>query len=231
LAELQVKILSKHTFKIGVAILTSLMRDRYSSASRSEQRQMYSTVSRVATLLTTQFTAMDFWMVGLSLFKAAASVITQLDELMHMRACIDLSQKFLGDDEHWKEVLAAAATLSVSTVTSTADSEQSQAQSPSPLPPRLQDQLLSQLHTESPSHLQSQSPSQLQLQAQAQSGLSNLLEESMLEAEADDEHQESPEPELPELVEPEPDLPPEGQPFNPKCPSMEFLKNSIVVVQ
>lgn len=40
LAELQVKILSKHTFKIGVAILTSLMRDRYSSASRSEQRQV-----------------------------------------------------------------------------------------------------------------------------------------------------------------------------------------------
>lgn len=40
LAELQVKILSKHTFKFGVAILTSLLRDRYSSASRTEQRQV-----------------------------------------------------------------------------------------------------------------------------------------------------------------------------------------------
>jgi len=40
LAELQIKILSKQTFKLGVAILTSLIRDRYSSASRSEQRQV-----------------------------------------------------------------------------------------------------------------------------------------------------------------------------------------------
>lgn len=39
-ADLQIKILSKETFKIGVAILKSLIRDRYSSASRSEQRQV-----------------------------------------------------------------------------------------------------------------------------------------------------------------------------------------------
>ncbi len=67
-------------------------------------------------------------------------------------------------------------------------------------------------------------------QAQAQSGLFNLLAESMLEAEADDEHRESPEPELPELDEPESALPPEGQLFNSKCPSTEFLKNSVVNV-
>lgn len=39
-ADLEIKILSKDTFKIGVAILRSLMRDRYSSASRFEQRQV-----------------------------------------------------------------------------------------------------------------------------------------------------------------------------------------------
>ena len=40
-ADLQVKILSKETFKVGVAILRSLMRDRYSTASRAEQRQVW----------------------------------------------------------------------------------------------------------------------------------------------------------------------------------------------
>lgn len=40
-ADLQMKILSKDTFKIGVAILKSLIQDRYSSASRFEQREVY----------------------------------------------------------------------------------------------------------------------------------------------------------------------------------------------
>ncbi|KAG0561903.1 hypothetical protein KC19_9G102200 [Ceratodon purpureus] len=111
-ADLQIKILSKETFKIGVAILKSLIRDRYSSASRSEQRQLYSTVSRVATILTTQFTEEEFWTVGLSLFKVAKKVITQVDELIHIHACIDLSRKFLGDDRQRREVLAAAASVS-----------------------------------------------------------------------------------------------------------------------
>lgn len=120
---------------------------------------MYSTVSRVATLLTTQFTAMDFWMVGLGLFQAAASVITQLDELMHMRACIDLAQKFLGDDRQRKEVLAAAASLTVTTSTS-----DSYCPSEALYPVSLQSTL------------------QLQSQAEAQSALSDLLANRMMES-------------------------------------------------
>jgi hypothetical protein len=68
---------------------------------------MYATVSRVASLLTTQFTGADFWTVGLDLFQAAASVITQLDELMHMHSCINLSHKFLGDERQRKAAAAA----------------------------------------------------------------------------------------------------------------------------
>lgn len=136
---------------------------------------MYSTVSKVATLLTTQFMAIDYWMVGLSLFQAAASVITQLDELMHMRACIDLSHKFLGSDRERKEVLAAAATLSGS-----ASSNPSSAAA---------DEIETRFE-QSPSQLQSQSPSQLKSQAQEQSALSNLLAESMMEAEAAEEQRQ-----------------------------------------
>lgn len=160
---------------------------------------MYSTVSRVATLLTTQFMAIDFWMVGLSLFEAAASVITQLDELMHMRACIDLSHKFLGDDRQRKEVLAAAATLSGSASSAAVDRNTTD----------------SELH--SPSQLQSQSPSQLQSQAEAQSALSNLLVESMMEAEAaeDDEQQRQQELSEPELDDADPELPDDLPPEDP----------------
>ena len=64
---------------------------------------MYAAVSRVSTLLTTQFTGVDFWMVGLNLFQAAPSVITQLDELMHVQACIGLARKFLRDEKQRKE--------------------------------------------------------------------------------------------------------------------------------
>ena len=66
----------------------------------------------MATILTTQFTREEYWIVGLSLFKATKRVITQLDELMHIQACIDLSHKFLGDDRQRKEVLTAVAIVS-----------------------------------------------------------------------------------------------------------------------
>jgi hypothetical protein len=64
----------------------------------------------VATILGTQFTGEEFWTVGLSLFKAAKRVITQVDELMHILMCIDLSHKFLGDDR--QRNLEALATIS-----------------------------------------------------------------------------------------------------------------------
>uniref|UniRef100_A0A7I4BXA2 Uncharacterized protein n=1 Tax=Physcomitrium patens TaxID=3218 RepID=A0A7I4BXA2_PHYPA len=112
LAKLHDNIKYKESFMIGVVILTSLMRSRYKSASRSEQRQLFSTVSKVATLLTTQFTGTDFWRVGLELFQAAKMVITQLDELMYIRLCTDVAQEFLDDDQQRKEVTAAAATTS-----------------------------------------------------------------------------------------------------------------------
>lgn len=50
--------------------------------------------------------------MALGLFKIAKKVITKVDELMHIHACIDISRKFVGDNWQRKEVLIAAATVS-----------------------------------------------------------------------------------------------------------------------
>ncbi|CAL9768082.1 unnamed protein product [Musa acuminata subsp. burmannicoides] len=99
LQALQRKLGKKQSFEEAVSSITSLVRSRYSSASPSLRKSMYSTVCRVATVLQTRYTAPGFWLLGLRLFEEVENLVTEPSEKQNMTKCIARAQENLNEME------------------------------------------------------------------------------------------------------------------------------------
>lgn len=66
--------------------------------------QIYSAVSRVATILQTRYTAPGFWLAGKGLFEEAERLATESLVKQQMRTCITKSHEHLIDVENQSEV-------------------------------------------------------------------------------------------------------------------------------
>ncbi|KAH0452637.1 hypothetical protein IEQ34_019936 [Dendrobium chrysotoxum] len=100
LRALRIKLAKKQTFEEAVSSIASLLRDRYSSASTSIRKLIYSAVCRVATVLQTRYTARGFWLAGLSLFKEAEKLVTEPSEKDHLHKCVARVHEHLNDMEN-----------------------------------------------------------------------------------------------------------------------------------
>ncbi|XP_074577992.1 E3 ubiquitin-protein ligase AIP2 isoform X2 [Curcuma longa] len=97
LQSLQRKLGKKQSFEEAVASIASLVRGKYPSASPSLRKSMYSTVSRVATLLQTRYTTPAFWLTGLRLFEEVEKLVTDSNEKENMRKYIARAREHLNE--------------------------------------------------------------------------------------------------------------------------------------
>ncbi|KAG6467334.1 hypothetical protein ZIOFF_074838 [Zingiber officinale] len=97
LQALQRKLGKKQSFEEAVASIASLVRGQYPSASPSLRKSMYSTVSRVATLLQSRYTTPAFWLTGLRLFEEVEKLATDSKEKENMRKYIARAQEHLNE--------------------------------------------------------------------------------------------------------------------------------------
>lgn len=72
---------------------------------------MHFALSWAATFLTTRFAGVHVWTAGLAVYLVASGGITQLDELMHLRACIGLYHKCMGALTQREVVVAVTTNL------------------------------------------------------------------------------------------------------------------------
>ncbi|KAF5743143.1 hypothetical protein HS088_TW09G01208 [Tripterygium wilfordii] len=97
LEELQKQLGKKQKFEDAVSSISSLLRDRYISASPSIRKSFYSAVCRVATVLKTRYTSPGFWLAGLRLFEQAECLISDPSEKKNLRNCIAQAKEQLHD--------------------------------------------------------------------------------------------------------------------------------------
>ncbi|KAI5081876.1 hypothetical protein GOP47_0001619 [Adiantum capillus-veneris] len=97
LADLQKQLAKKNTFEGAISSLTQIVSDLYPQASPSDQKSIYTTVCRAATLLKTRYTAVGFWMAGLQLFEATQKVVSKPEEKESMKSYIAKACEIIGD--------------------------------------------------------------------------------------------------------------------------------------
>ncbi|KAK4600497.1 hypothetical protein RGQ29_010227 [Quercus rubra] len=88
LEELQKQLGKKLKFEEAVSSLSSLLQDRYPSASPSLHRLFYTVICRVATVLKSRYTAPGFWLAGLGLFEKAVCLVSDTSEKEYLKTCI-----------------------------------------------------------------------------------------------------------------------------------------------
>lgn len=81
--------------------------------------QMYAAVCRAATLLTTRFTAVAFWIVGLQLFESAAAVVTRPEEKKKLRGYIKQASEVVGEQTEREDALPPSMRAGTSTILQT----------------------------------------------------------------------------------------------------------------
>lgn len=99
LDELQRDVSKKQKFEPAVAALTSLLRDRYSSASLPLRKSYLTVVSRVATVLKTRYTSPGFWAAGLALFRLALTLVSDPAEKSLLLGYISDAEKVVRQDD------------------------------------------------------------------------------------------------------------------------------------
>ncbi|KAL6197996.1 hypothetical protein ACLB2K_027788 [Fragaria x ananassa] len=99
LDELQRDVSKKQKFEPAVAALTSLLRDRYSSASLPLRKSYLTVVSRVATVLKTRYTSPGFWAAGLTLFRLALTLVSDPAEKSLLLGYISDAEKVVRQDD------------------------------------------------------------------------------------------------------------------------------------
>ncbi|XP_004291272.1 PREDICTED: E3 ubiquitin-protein ligase AIP2 [Fragaria vesca subsp. vesca] len=99
LDELQRDVSKKQKFEPAVAALTSLLRDRYSSASPPLRKSYLTVVSRVATVLKTRYTSPGFWAAGLALFRLALTLVSDPAEKSLLLGYISDAEKVVRQDD------------------------------------------------------------------------------------------------------------------------------------
>ncbi|MCO5611920.1 hypothetical protein L7F22_066179 [Adiantum nelumboides] len=97
LADLQKQLAKKQTFEGAISSLTQIVSDCYLQASPSDQKLIFSTVCRAATLLKARYTAVGFWMAGLQLFEATQKVVNKPEERESMKSYIVKAREIIGD--------------------------------------------------------------------------------------------------------------------------------------
>lgn len=100
LQALQRKLGKKQSFEEAVAGISSLLRDRYPSASPVLRKSIYSAVCRVATVLQTRYTAPGFWLAGLRLFEDMNKLVSESSEKDHMKKCVARAREHLHEMEN-----------------------------------------------------------------------------------------------------------------------------------
>lgn len=80
---------------------------------------MYAAVCRAATLLTTRFTAVAFWIVGLQLFESAAAVVTRPEEKKKICGYIKQASEVVGEQTEREDALPPSMRAGTSTILQT----------------------------------------------------------------------------------------------------------------
>ncbi|TVU09665.1 hypothetical protein EJB05_43154 [Eragrostis curvula] len=100
LQALRQRLGKKQQFEEAIADLAAAVRDHYAGASPALRKSMYSTVSRVATVLQTRYTAPGFWRAGLNLFLGMEKLVTIPSEKEHLKTCISRAREHLDEKEN-----------------------------------------------------------------------------------------------------------------------------------
>ncbi|KAJ4801787.1 E3 ubiquitin-protein ligase [Rhynchospora pubera] len=100
LDDLQRKLGKKQQFEAAVGSISSILRERYVSASPSLRNSIFQAVTRVSTVLQSRYVAPYFWKTGLNLFEEAEQIVTERTHKESIKKYIAKAREFLQENDN-----------------------------------------------------------------------------------------------------------------------------------
>ncbi|KAJ3704881.1 hypothetical protein LUZ61_008586 [Rhynchospora tenuis] len=100
LDDLQRKLGRKQQFEAAVGSISSILKERYASASPSLRNSIFQAITRVSTVLQSRYVAPYFWKTGLNLFEEADQIVTERTHKENLNKYIAKAREFLQENDN-----------------------------------------------------------------------------------------------------------------------------------